>query len=342
MLEELLKHDKLGNREELLFFLFDGLSPSKQQDLLNLQKYCTSQYFSIARSFSGILKLCEFISFIQVQDHKIEMNKTIFDPENYKKNDYFKQFHFYHNLISSLKQAQVIEQLFSQENLKFNSKLDRYYVLENKFPYKFFSIRNLLLSTGFFEREPNLANHLLIRQEFTDHFREQIIKELLPAKKTTSKVSLEELKKRLMNKEEAGKLAELFVLEHERNKLEGHPEIEKVVRIADYFTNAGYDIESFFDHDSIVIDKFIEVKSYEGEISFYWSKNEVEKAKELGGKYFLYLVDRSRMTNQDYEPKQFQNPYKKIFESDIWKRETENWKITFEGIDDGNVDYLTG
>lgn len=339
MLKELLKHDKLGNREELLFFLFDGLSPSKQLPLSNLQKYCISQHFSIARSFSGILKLCEFVSFIQVHDHKVGMDKDFFDPANYLKDDYFKQFHFYQSLINSLKQAKVIEQLFNEENLKFSNKLNRYYVLENKFPYRFFSIRNLFLSTGFFEREPNLANHLLIRQAFTDHFREQIIKELFPAKKTTSKVSLEELKKSLKNKEEAGKLAELFVLEHERNKLNGHPEIEKVIRIADYFTNAGYDIESFLDHDSIVIDKFIEVKSYEGEISFYWSKNEVEKAKELGGKYFLYLVDRSRMTNQDYEPKQFPNPYKKIFESDIWKRETENWKITFEAMEDNQWKY---
>jgi hypothetical protein len=106
----------------------------------------------------------------------------------------------------------------------------------------------------------------------------------------------------------------------------------KVVRVSEYFTNAGYDIESFSDHDSIVIDKFIETKSYEGEISFYWSKNEVEKAKELGDKYFLYLVDRTRITHEGYEPIRIQNPFKKIFESEFWKNETENWKITFENI----------
>ena len=239
MLEELLKHDKLGNREELLFFLFDGLSPSNQQSLSNLQKYCISQHFSIARSFNGILKLCEFLSFIQVHDHTIGINKVFFDPSNYLRGDYFKQSHFFHSFIESLKQAKVIDQLFNQENLKFSNKLNRYYVLENKFPYKFFSIRNLFLSTGFFEREPNLANHLLIRQEFTDYFRKNIIKELLHTKKITRKVSLEELKKNLNNKEAAGILAEQFVLEHERKRLEGHPEIGKVVQISEYFANAG-------------------------------------------------------------------------------------------------------
>lgn len=330
MLEELLKHDRLGNREELLFFLFDGLSSSTQQTLSNLQKYCTSQCFSIARSFNGILRLCEFVSFIQVHDHKVGMNKVFFDPVSYQKDDYFKQFHFYHSLINSLKKAQAIKQLFNEENLKFNSKLDSYYVLENKFPYKFFSIRNLLLSTGFFEREPNLANHLLIRREFTDNFREHIINRLFPAIKSTHRVSLDDLKLGLRNKEAAGKLAELFVLERELKRLEGHPDIERVGQVSEFFTNAGYDIESFSDHDSIIIDKFIEVKSYEGGITFYWSRNEVEKAKELKGKYFLCLVDRSRMHNEDYEPKMFQDPYKKIFESDLWKKETENWKITFD------------
>jgi len=43
--------------------------------------------------------------------------------------------------------------------------------------------------------------------------------------------------------------------------------------------NAGYDIQSFNDNKSIIIDKFIEVKSYEGTPYFYWSKNEVEVAK---------------------------------------------------------------
>lgn len=74
MLEELLKHDKLGNREELLFFLFDGLSAVDEQSLANIRKYCTSSIFSISRSFNGILELLKFISFIKINDEKITVS----------------------------------------------------------------------------------------------------------------------------------------------------------------------------------------------------------------------------------------------------------------------------
>jgi len=70
------------------------------------------------------------------------------------------------------------------------------------------------------------------------------------------------------------------------------------------------------------IDRFIEVKSYDREVSFFWSRNEVEKAKELKGKYYLYLVDRSRIKENDYKPQQFQDPYKKVFENEIWRKQT--------------------
>ena len=82
--------------------------------------------------------------------------------------------------------------------------------------------------------------------------------------------------------------------------------------------------------DSFINNRFIEVKSYNNEISFYWSKNELEKAKELKSKYFLYLVDRSLMNQDGYVPKVFQNPFKKIFENDLWRKEIESWKITIE------------
>jgi len=330
MLEELLKHDKLGNKEELLFFLFDGIMLSDKQDVLSLQKYCASQIYSIGRSFNGILKLCEFVSFIVVDKVAVLSNKKVFDPDIFQKEHYFQQYHFYERLFNSLKRFGAIEYIFNEGNLKFSNKLNQYYVLENKFPYKFFPIRNLLLSIGFFHSESDLVNHMLIRKEFTDIFQESIIKELGIKRKIDKRITIEELKKVMDIKSEAGKHAELFVLQYEQNRLKEHPTLEKVIRVSDEFVNAGYDIESFTDCDSIVIDKFIEVKSYKEDISFYWSRNEVEKAKELRDKYFLYLVDRSKINEKDYEPKKFQNPYKKIFESEFWKKETENWKITLD------------
>ncbi len=329
MLEELLKHDRLGNKEELIFFLFDGLPSLKQQSISDLHKYCISHIFSMAHSFPGIVKLCEFISFAEVTGEKIRCNKNCFDVQTFQKHSYFDQFHMFGHLVLSLEKYGIIEEIFNKDNLKFNTQSNRYYVLDSKFPYKFFPIRNFLLATGFFEREADLENHLLIRREFTEHFKTSIVDKISNRKNKIKKISLEQLKKSLANKEKAGKEAELWVLEYEGERLNGHPDVDKICLIPDEFVNAGYDIESFDDNDSIFLDRFIEVKSYEGEMSFYWSKNEVQKAKELGEKYFVYLIDRSMMKKGSCQPKKFQNPYKKIFENELWMKETETWRMTF-------------
>lgn len=329
MLEELLKHDKLGNREELLFFLFDGLSAGYYHSLPNVRKYCISNVFSISRCFKGLIELFQFMSFIEITENSIFLNKKHFNQITFDKKTYLDQFHFYDNLIHALKNAKILHELFNENNLKFNPILSQYYVLDNKFPYKYFSLRNMLFSTGFFQRNENLPNHLIIRNEFTDHFRKCVINDLTPKNNFVNKISLDQLKKGLQAKADTGKLAELFVFEYECRRLNGHPNIGKVGIISDEYVNAGYDIETFEGIDSIILDRFVEVKSYQGEISFFWSRNEIAKAKELRNKYFLYLVDRSRIEEKDYTPQKFQDPYKKIFESNLWKKETENWDITF-------------
>jgi hypothetical protein len=82
--------------------------------------------------------------------------------------------------------------------------------------------------------------------------------------------------------------------------------------------------------NTIVPNRFIEVKSYTDQVSFYWSRNEVDTAKELGEEYFLYLVDRSKYLLKDYKPMILKDPYDRIFESELLKTETENWKITLD------------
>jgi len=163
MLEELLKHDKLGNREELLFFLFEGISAKNSQALPSLRKYCISNVFSISRCFDGILKLFQFISFIEIVDDKVRLNKKCFDQVKFDRLTYFNQFHFYEHLISTLERTGILYEMFNEKNLKFSPRLSQYYVLDNKFPYKYFTFRNMLISTGFFHLNKDLVNHLIIK-----------------------------------------------------------------------------------------------------------------------------------------------------------------------------------
>lgn len=332
MLEELLKHDKLGNKKELLFVLFDAISTSGNQTRADLKKFCASNLFSISRSFDGILKLLEAVSFIEIKGNVVKLNRDIFDPSKVSTPYlYFKGIHFFKNLILLLKRTETLADIFNERNVKYNSNLARYYVKDNMIPYKFFPLRNLLLSLDVLERDETLENHLLLKEEFNDAFKSFVVEDIIRSRKQVSrKVPLSELKKSLENKEVAGKEAELFVLEFERHRLSGHPSIEQLIRVSEDFTNAGYDIKSFNDKESIIIDRFIEVKSFKEKVSFFWSRNEVQIAKELAENYFLYLVDRSKMNTPEYLPIIIQNPHKKVFESEMWKKEVENWKIIFE------------
>jgi len=308
MLEEVLKHDKLGNREEILLFLFDALNLFEQQSLLSIRKYCLSKSFSMAHSFDGIAQLCEGLSFVRLHNEIVLSNPSVFDHTKFVKTTYFDNYHFFQILFDALSSIDNLKELFDENNIKYSSEKGQYFVIDNKIPFKFFSIRNLLVSTGFFARDKSIANHLFINKNFTSQFRVQIIHQLFPLIGRKRKFSLDDLKNRQAQQEEAGRLAELFVLRIERNRLKDHPELKRVIRISDESVDAGYDIDSFFDRDSITIDKFIEVKSFEGEISFYWSKGQVKCARDLKDKYFLFLIDRKRIDDPLYHPHEIQHP----------------------------------
>lgn len=330
MLKELLKHDNLGNERELEFVLFQALNPGQVISITELTRFCSSNLFSISRSIKGIISLLDFLSIINRKDDMIFLNQKIFDPINFKSStDYFQDTHFFKCLFQKLNGTVSKEHLFNEDNLKYSHTLNQFYVKSHLIKFNLFPIRNLLISLKFLEQDQTVPDHLLVNSNFTEFFRETIIYEF-QEKLKARKVSIEQLKKSLEQKDEAGKQGELFVLKYEQNRLIDHPHFDKIERISETYTNAGYDIQSFNDLDSFIHDRYIEVKSYKGDISFYWSKNEIEKAKQLKSKYYLYLVDRALMNDDNYIPKIFQNPYKKIFETDIWKKETENWKITLD------------
>ena len=77
--------------------------------------------------------------------------------------------------------------------------------------------------------------------------------------------------------------------------------------------------------------RFIEVKSY-SDLStkrFFWSRNEVEKAKLYREMYFIYLVDRSSMDDDGYRPEIIQDPYMSIFKiENNWMKECQSFLFT--------------
>ncbi|MBC2840097.1 DUF3883 domain-containing protein [Robiginitalea sp. SC105] len=328
MLEDLLKHRLLGTKDEITFILFEVLPLSESQAINKIKKYVKSNRFSIYNSIEGILELLDFVSFVKIKNERISLDFNHFDPNLHNKKLYFETDHFYNIFFQRLFNEGAISKLFSNDGLKFNVERNQYYVLDNEISIKYFSIRNLLISTSFFYRDSRIKNHIWVNKFFNSLLNTSVIQRLNLIERRKSKLSLKRLKHLLKQKEEAGKRAELFVLEFENNRLCGHPNVEQIQLVSENETDAGYDLISFNDIDSIFNNRFIEVKSYEEDVKFYWSKNEIRVAKDLGDKYFLYLVNRSKMHEKSYKPQILRNPFHKVFNSDLWRKEAESWKFT--------------
>lgn len=331
MLDEVLKHDSLGNKTEIGFLLFHALSPGKTHAVSDVIRYCISSLFSIGLSIEGIIEILRFSSLVSVSGETISLNLKVFNPSNFKsETDYFNEEHFFNLLLRELDKFNGLKLLFNEDNLKFDYESNQYYVKPNLIKFRAFPLRNLLISLGFLIQN-DCSSYITINTQFTSLFKSLVV-EKLNEQTNKRKITLKQLKMNLERQEELGRESEQFVLNFEKNRLKMHPQLNKIEQISDNYVNAGYDILSFNDLDSVINDRFIEVKSYNNEISFHWSRNEIEAAKELGVKYYLYLVDRSMLDQKDYIPKIFENPYKKIFESDMWNKEAESWRFTLNDI----------
>ena len=113
-------------------------------------------------------------------------------------------------------------------------------------------------------------------------------------------------------------------MEFEKKRL-GDKQIDWV---AQYIVNEGYDIASYNEEDDEEYNRFIEVKSYDGNTPyFFWSRNEFNVAKRKSKKYWVYLVNRTEMNNENYEPIMKQNPIESILNNEDWKKQIEKYKI---------------
>lgn len=141
-----------------------------------------------------------------------------------------------------------------------------------------------------------------------------------------STMSLEELRNQLDLNEKLGVEAELAAMEYETTMLK-NAGIDKIPeRISEFNTNAGYDMVSFMNTDSLVPDKFIEVKNCsDNSWTFYISRNELDVAKRKQCNYYLYLYNRK---NQVFRI--IQNPYEffvNTAETAQWTMEPQTYQV---------------
>lgn len=139
------------------------------------------------------------------------------------------------------------------------------------------------------------------------------------------KISPEEFEKEQEQNKIYGIEAEKYVLDFEFNRLN---RCKKIDWVAEYVVNKGYDIASYNSEIDEFPNRFIEVKSYNGDIPyFYWSRNEIDVAKRKLNEYWLYLVNRSEISLKEYRPKMIQNPIESVLNNSEWIKEVDKYKI---------------
>ncbi|PYJ68002.1 MAG: hypothetical protein DME75_13965 [Verrucomicrobia bacterium] len=139
--------------------------------------------------------------------------------------------------------------------------------------------------------------------------------------------SEEQFQEYLREKQEVGDVAEELVVAFEAARLEALGcvvEAKCVRRISRLRVNAGYDVESYDStSEDVNYDRFIEVKGARGlNVRFFWSENEMQIARKLGPRYWIYFqggIDVTKRTAKN-KPVSFQNPIQSILDGESFKK----------------------
>ena len=308
MLSELRHYNNVGDVNGITYFLKLVLSDSKIQKS-SAQKLCALRN-NIRLNFPAAVSLFKYLEVIEERAgylYPTEIGKSLIEVGDIEK-----------ELCKLCFKKTISDTLLDTEAVHYSISGDEYAIERYGFSVSAALFRNILLQYHALREQ---AGDLVISSEYEDIFVEY-------QKKHKIGKSLEKLKKQLEDQEFQGERAEQFVLSYEVKRLEGHPYLSKIKQISVIDVTAGYDILSYNGVDSEKLDRFIEVKSYLGSPHFYWSQNEIEKARRYEDKYYIYLIDVSKVDDPEYEPRIIQNPADNILESNQWILSPTSYMVT--------------
>lgn len=228
---------------------------------------------------------------------------------------------FVQNLFISLKDENSFHKIFQSQYLSYDIIYKSFQINNSAFGFKFKNFKQLLIDFGAITTHPTIEfNSYILNSRFKKLFDKTILPEI-----KKRKIGIDEFKKSIEKQQIYGEEAEKFVMEFEKKRL-GDKQIDWV---AQYIVNEGYDIASYNEENDEEYNRFIEVKSYDGITPyFFWSRNEFNVAKRKSKKYWVYLVNRTEMNNEDYEPIMKQNPIESILNNENWNEQIEKYKIS--------------
>lgn len=317
MLEELKRCNTIGDRAGILFLLKLVFSDGVCNEKAVKNKSVINPNIRLNPNIA--LKFLTFLDLIELdEDHFQLTHKGVFLERNYVG-----------NLIDSIGKV-VLKKLIDQniisiDEIRVETRGETIYYEIASFPLSAAIFRNFLFEIDLLEIQ-NGVYYLQLSHDVESSISRTI-------RKKRRLVSKQELLNRLEKQSVQGQVAEEWVLEYEKRRLQHSELVSKVKIISDIDVQAGFDIISFNDNTSSHYDRFIEVKSFVGNIHFYWSRNESEVAKIKGDTYFLYIVDFNKINDGLYVPIIIKNPSKVLFENSSWLIETNSFmvrKIVFD------------
>lgn len=317
MIDTILETANLGNATQIQYIL--DLLKKDSFTIDGLKTACLSNHYDFAHSFEGIMLLLEWMKIIQINNNFASLNRNI---------EFVKEGHissqFFQLLFDRLLKDNVLSTFLNQFNVSYDDKEELIVINNDLIDLKFSQFRNILINLNFFIPDKLIKNQYIIN----DDYKKLFLRIIIPLIESNGhrKLTLEELEKQQDIQEQMGKDAEEFILGHEKNRLKGHIKLDNIRIISTDDVNAGYDIQSYLDIHSMIINRFIEVKSFSNNEGFYWSKNEIDISKIKEDQYCLYLVDRDKMKKKGYKPIVIQDPYSNILlNKEEWKKRVEKY-----------------
>ncbi len=248
-------------------------------DVLRTSKYTKTEhikrkYLGRALQFNNTLAFASSIGALIIADGQIRTIQLLQTAENLKIQSWF------------------IEKLFNHRN-RYRTRIFRYlrrfhlldgqpiFAPPSELRYRDSHVRNFLMEIRVVSYDSN-HNHYHISPEYIDQYAF--------AYDNAKKQSPEGLISANQSKAALGLAAEKEILAFEHNRL-GVGFTDQVQHVAVRDVAAGYDIRSVTLINGAIFPRYIEVKAVsKSTFEFYWTHNEVQKAKHLAEWYYLYLL----------------------------------------------------
>jgi hypothetical protein len=313
----------LGNKglyETLFRNVFAAGEPVLMTDV---QAYCYSTRYGAGEHLDAALELLTNIGVLQRDGESLLPDASFLRSANETSVGLAVSI----RLLESLEKAGEIEDVFPPGTLSWGNSDGELNIHLSKVPMRMLAIIKLLrdLETAVDSEEG--AAIVKVENPIAGRLQESLF--LSSARTRVLRILDPEQLERLQEAQaKQGANAEEFVLGLEQERLRGHVRLEFIRRISVTNTAAGYDIESFEGLKSFLPDKFIEVKSHHGVQHFFLSSGELEAAKELAERYYLYLVDMDKYGEAGYEPVVIRNPAAEFLSQEsAWSLSTNVFKV---------------